>query len=85
MRTTITLSDSLLEQLKKRAAQSGTSVSKLIEQGVRLLMRSPVGGAGKKTTFELLTFGRGSNFTKRNIDKAHLILEDEDLNRFGRR
>lgn len=84
MRTTITLSDSLLAQLKKRAAESGTSVSKLIEQAIRLLMRSPV-NAGKKTTFELLTFGRGGNFTKRNIDKAHLLLEDEDLDRFGHR
>lgn len=84
MRTTITLSDSLLAQLKKRAAESGTSVSKLIEQAIRLLMRSPI-RSGKKTTFELLTFGRGGNFTKRNIDKAHLLIEDEDLDGFGRR
>ncbi|MGQ0737158.1 MAG: ribbon-helix-helix protein, CopG family [Acidobacteriota bacterium] len=32
MRTTITLDDRLLAQLKERAAESGTSVSRLVEQ-----------------------------------------------------
>jgi metal-responsive CopG/Arc/MetJ family transcriptional regulator len=36
MRTTISLDDRLLAQLKRRASESGTSVSKLIEQAVRL-------------------------------------------------
>ena len=37
MRTAITLDERLLGRLKKRAAASGTSVSRLIEQAVRLL------------------------------------------------
>ncbi len=40
MRTTITLDDGLLERLKKRAAESGTSVSGLIERAVRLLLQA---------------------------------------------
>jgi metal-responsive CopG/Arc/MetJ family transcriptional regulator len=41
MRTTITLDDRLLERLKKRAAESGTNVSGLIERAVRPLLRAP--------------------------------------------
>ncbi|MGH9897049.1 MAG: ribbon-helix-helix protein, CopG family [bacterium] len=41
MRTTITLDDRLLAQLKKRASESGTSVSRLVEQAIRLLIRTP--------------------------------------------
>lgn len=36
MRTTITIDDVLLDQLKVRAAQESTTVSALIEQDVRL-------------------------------------------------
>lgn len=36
MRTTITISDELLDQLKVRAAQDRTTVSALIEEDVRL-------------------------------------------------
>lgn len=35
MRTTITIDDQLLAQLKQRAAQSGRTVSQLIEDAVR--------------------------------------------------
>lgn len=41
MRTTISLDEHLLTQLKKRAAESGTSVSRLIEQAIRMLIRTP--------------------------------------------
>ena len=84
MRTTITLDDNLLAKLKKRASESGTSVSRLIEQGVHLLMQAP-----RRTTrpdgFELVTFGAGGRFSKRNIDKTSALLESDDLGRFAPR
>ena len=83
MRTTITLDDQLLAKLKKRAAESGTSVSGLIAQGVRLLMKAPP-AAKHKDTFELVTFGAGGRFSHRNIDKTSSLLEDDDANRFAR-
>lgn len=83
MRTTITLDDQLLAKLKKRAAESGTSVSRLIAQGVRLLMKaSPA--ATHNDTFDLVTFGAGGHFSRRNIDKTSSLLEDDDANRFAR-
>ena len=56
MRTTITLDDRLLAQVKKRAAESGTSVSRLVEQAIRLLIRTPP-PAKRRDRFELVTFG----------------------------
>lgn len=82
MRTTITLDERLLAQLKRRAAESGTSVSRLVERAVRLSIRTPVSTAGEEP-FELITFGAGGRFSRRNIDKASALLETEDLERYG--
>jgi hypothetical protein len=84
MRTTITLDDRLLAQLKRRASESGTSVSKLIEQAVRLFVRAPRAAAAPES-FELVTFGAGGRFSRQNIDKTATLLEAEDLERFASR
>ena len=84
MRTTITLDDHLLERLKKQASESGTSVSRLIEQAIRLLMQAPPRG-NRKRGFTLVTFGAGGHFSKRNIDKTSALLESDDVERFARR
>jgi hypothetical protein len=84
MRTTITLDDRLLAQLKKRAAESGTSVSRLIEQAVRLLMRTGPAPRRQKR-FHLVTFGGGGRFSQQNIDKTSALLEADDVERFQRR
>ena len=47
--------DTLLAQLKKRAADMGASVSTLIEQAVRLMMQSSLRGKSKKP-FKLVTY-----------------------------
>jgi hypothetical protein len=84
MRTTITLDDRLLAQLKKRAAESGTSVSRLVEQAVRLFIRTPP-SVKRQARFELVTFGRGGRFSSQNVDKTSALLEADDVTRFGRR
>jgi predicted transcriptional regulator len=85
MRTTITLDDGLLEQLKTRAAASGTTVSRLVEQAVRLFIRMPR-APKQQDRFELVTFGRGGHFSRQNIDKTSRLVEDDDVARYaGRR
>lgn len=84
MRTTISLDDQILAKLKKRAAESGTSVSRLIEQAVRLLMKAPP-PTTRQDRFELVTFGAGGRFSRHNIDKTSSLLEADDLARFARR
>jgi len=82
MRTTITLEDRLLGRLKKRAAESGTSVSQLIERAVRLLLQVPT--TERRERFDLVTFGEGGQFTTLNIDKSAALLDADDIERFGR-
>jgi hypothetical protein len=85
MRTTITLDDRLLAQLKKRASESGTSVSRLIGHAVRLFMRMPP-LAKREERFELVTFGKDGRFSRHNLDKTSALLEADDAERFaGRR
>lgn len=84
MRTTITLDDRLFAQLKKRAAESGTSVSRVIEQAIRLLMRTPR-PARHQDPFDLVTFGAGGRFSQQNIDKISALLEADDVESFARR
>jgi hypothetical protein len=83
MRTTITLDDHLLARLKKRASDSGTSVSGLIERAVRLLLQTPAPTRNDEH-FELVTFGKGEHFTRFNIDKTSALLEDDDVERFAK-
>ena len=82
MRTTITLDERLISQLKHRAAEQGTSVSKLIEQAVRLFVRSPRTPTAAQA-FELVTFGKGGRFSRHNIDRASALLEADDVERFA--
>lgn len=84
MRTTITLDDRLLAHLKKRAAESGTTVSRLIEQAVRLLIRTPP-SSPRQQRFKLVTFGKGGRFSRRNIDKTSALFEADDIERWARR
>jgi hypothetical protein len=82
MRTTVTLDDRLLERLKKRATESGTSVSRMIERAVRLLLQAP--RRQQPDRFDLVTFGDGGQFTLLNIDKTTALLEADDIERYGR-
>jgi predicted transcriptional regulator len=84
MRTTISMDDRLLSQLKKRAAESGTSVSRLIEQAIRLFIRTPRARKGDDQ-FDLVTFGAGGRFSRQNIDKTSALLEKDDVDRFAPR
>jgi hypothetical protein len=82
MRTTITLDECLIAQLKRRATEQGTSVSKLVEQAVRLFVRTPRAAAAAPT-FELVTFGKGGRFTGHNLDKTSALIEVDDVDRFA--
>lgn len=84
MRTTISVDDQLLERLKARAAKSGTTVSRLIERAIRLMLRTPP-SATRQNRFELVTFGAGGRFSARNIDRTSSLVEADDLERFAKR
>ena len=83
MRTTVTLDDRLLEKLKKRASETGGSVSQILEQAARRLLEDQPPEKRRKK-FKLVTFGRGGRFSEKNIDKTSMLLEIEDGERFGK-
>lgn len=82
MRTTITLEDRLLERLKKRASETGTSVSRLLEQAARLLLEQRT-EPKRGRRFKLVTFGRGGRFSDKNIDRTSALLEADDIERYA--
>jgi len=82
MRTTISLDDRLLALLKRHASESGTSVSKLVEQAVQLFVRTPR-TAAQPAAFELVTFGAGGRFSRQNIDRTSALLEADDVEQFS--
>lgn len=84
MRTTITLDDHLVTRLKKRASESGSSVSALIERGVRLLLQTPP--AKQRHGFDLIAYGRGTRLAGRRAEKMSRLIEEADADQFaGRR
>jgi metal-responsive CopG/Arc/MetJ family transcriptional regulator len=82
MRTTITMDDHLLDQLKARAAASGSTVSRLIEEAVRVMLNRPADQPETRGAFELVTYGAGGQFTEHNIDKTADLMAAEDRERY---
>ena len=82
MRTTIKIEATLLLELKRRASREGTTVSKLIENAVRLSLRSNQPQM-ERPEFQLITYGIGAEFTAHNIDKPARLLEHEDVTRLA--
>jgi hypothetical protein len=78
MRTTITIDEDLLDELKERSAREGTTVSRLIEDSVRLAA-GPHGGQ----PFELVTFGKGRCFTSLDVDRGSVLIEQDDVAHYG--
>jgi hypothetical protein len=84
MQTTITIGEELIDELKERGAREGTTVSRLIEETVRLAARPHADGdAGQP--FELVTFGKGGHFTSLDVDRGSVLIEQDDVARHGRR
>ena len=68
MTTTVTLDDRLIRQRKRRAADSGTSVGRVVEEG-------------HTEPFELITFGAGGRFSRHDLDKGSTLLDIDDVER----
>lgn len=81
MRTTVTLDEQLMAELQRRAAARNISVSALVERAVREFLQTSQAPAGARP-FELVTFGAGGRFSRRHIDRASAVLDDDDLVRF---
>ncbi len=73
MRTTITIDEDLLAQVKQQAAQSGRTISQLIEDAVRQsLLRS---GADTSSRFVVSPFDGGGHGRGVDLDDNSALLD----------
>lgn len=77
MRTTISLEEGLLEDAKRRASESGTTLSGLITRALRAALSTPA-GAARKRPFRLVTHGTGGLRPGVSLERVYEILEAED-------
>ena len=82
MRTTITIDDGLLAEIKRRAAATGSTISRIIGDSLRVTLQRQTQSQNREP-FELVTYGRGGRFSSHNIDKTSALLELDDVARFG--
>lgn len=80
MRTTITLDENLHAELKRRAAQHGTTVSRLVEEAVRSALSPSL--EKKEKGFELVTYGGTGRYTEHDLDKTSRLIEQDDISRY---
>ena len=82
MRTEITIDGRPLKALERRAASTGASVNRLVEDAVRLLLAERSLAAELPGSFEVVTFGAGGRFPGRRLNASELLAAaDEELHR----
>lgn len=77
MRTTISLSDGLARDVRRRAAAEGMSVSAFIESLVRSALHAAA-NPPDTPAFQLVTFDGGGVRDGVDLDRAARALEEED-------
>lgn len=77
MRTTISLSDGLARDVRRRAAAQGVSVSAFIEALIRAGLHAQV-SPSEAPPFRLITFDGGGVRPGIELDRAARLVEDED-------
>ncbi len=81
--TTITIDDLVFAELQRRAAETGETITRLVEEAVRRTTRDPEVASRPRRPFRLVTFGRGGRFSRYDVNKTSTLLEIEDVERFG--
>lgn len=75
MRTTIRLNDDLLKQAKQQAAESGLTLTSLIEESLRERLRRGKGLPGKRKSVKLKTAGSGGLLPGIDLDDNASLLD----------
>ena len=79
MRTTISISESVLREARRRAAADGTTVSAVIEAALRAALAPKA--RRRPRAFKLVTFGGGGTQPGVDLDRTSMLLEGDDIRR----
>ncbi len=83
MRTTVRLPDSLLAIARKKAREDGTTLTALIEEGLRALVQTPKPPPKRKKTHLPICRAGGGVYPGIDLVKTSLLEEIDDLERYG--
>lgn len=75
MRTTVRLPDDLLRDAKRLAAESDRTLTSLIEDGLRAILRGRPAVAPEPEPVRLETFGRGGTLPGVDLDDSAALLD----------
>jgi hypothetical protein len=79
MRTTVNIDERLLKEAKEAALRTNRSLSQVLEEGVRLVLRQRI-RSGRPVRTPLVTFGEGGLQPGMDLDDSAALLgamEDE--------
>jgi len=79
MRTTLTISDSLMQRLREEAARRGTTMSRLVEAGLRRVLSEPAPSDPPPTELrQLPTWSGGKELVDiSNRDLLYKVMEEK--------
>ena len=77
MRTTVTIDDELIRQAKQRAAETGVSLSEIVNRALRDSLSRRV-APDSLPAFRMVTFGRGQPRVDHPPEALARTLEEED-------
>lgn len=80
-RTTVRLDDDLMSQVKRFAVANGTTIQRLIEDGLRLVLSRPASDEGR--SFRLVTFKGTGVRPGIDLDNSAALWDLMDEERFG--
>ena len=77
MKTTLNIDDSVMQRLREEAARRGTTMSALVEAGLRRVLASPEAGE-QPDTLPLPTWNSGGHLVDiSNRDELYRAMEEE--------
>jgi hypothetical protein len=79
-RTTVRLDDDLMAEAKRFAISRGTTLQRVIEDGLRLILRRPA--PDERRPFRLVTYGEGGVRPGINLDKTSALLDLMDAEHY---
>ena len=79
MKTTLNIDDSVMQRLREEAAQRGTTMSALVEAGLRRVLAAPEAGGEQRKALPPLPTWRSGGFRVdiANRDALYRMMEEE--------